>query len=274
MTGGVLAVAWSPVGADLLTGCKDRIARLWRAPGPEPVDKFKGHLSWVGAVAWHLSGTCFATGSMDRTVRLWSPESDSMRHLLHAGTGDATCLAFDRAGTRLWVGGSDGTVRIWGLASKNWEQTVSAHSGIVTAVTPSNATDLVATAGTDGSVRFWTSTDASCVREVLRRRCVGRVVELHWHPSCRNGCRPWSQDHQVLGRPSQAWPLGSQRRRDSSGVVPERRDSREWMFERHRPTLDGADPDSLPDYLAARPRGHDHGARMGPRLEDSRISFT
>src|SRR5262249_28077534 len=66
---GVLAVAFSPDGKKVLTGSRDKTARLWDATTGKELQKFEGHASSVTSVAFSPDGKEVVTGSLDHNAR-------------------------------------------------------------------------------------------------------------------------------------------------------------------------------------------------------------
>jgi WD40 repeat protein len=67
----VLAVAFSPDGAQLATGSYDEAARLWEASSGGELARME-HGSPVLAVTFSPDGVSLVTGSSYKTARLWT----------------------------------------------------------------------------------------------------------------------------------------------------------------------------------------------------------
>ncbi len=67
----VRAVAFSPDGQTILTGCYDGTARLWDAATGRPIGQPLAHSGRVTSVAFSPDGKTILTGGQDKTARLW-----------------------------------------------------------------------------------------------------------------------------------------------------------------------------------------------------------
>ena len=105
------AVAWSPDGHHILTGSRDRTARIWDATTGDNTLTLT-LTRWVTAVAWSPDGTHILTASGDGTARIWDATTgDNTLTLTH--TDPVTAVAWSPDGTHILTASEDGTARIW-----------------------------------------------------------------------------------------------------------------------------------------------------------------
>jgi len=67
-SGGVVAIAFSPDGRQILSGSWDRTVKLWDAATGREIRTYSGY---SGGVAFSPNGKQIISGSNDGTVRLW-----------------------------------------------------------------------------------------------------------------------------------------------------------------------------------------------------------
>jgi WD40 repeat protein len=95
---GVRALAWSPDGQRVATGCDDGNVYLFQPAQPEPMRILASHQSAVANVAFHPSGRILVSDGWDGTLRLWDPESGELFTTLEV---PAYHLRFSHDGRRL-----------------------------------------------------------------------------------------------------------------------------------------------------------------------------
>src|SRR5207245_5261446 len=72
----VTAVALTRDGTKIVTGSRDKIARVWDLERPDKAIEIKGHSDAITAVAVMGDGRII-TGSSDTTARIWNPTATS-----------------------------------------------------------------------------------------------------------------------------------------------------------------------------------------------------
>jgi tetratricopeptide (TPR) repeat protein len=111
----VQSVAFSPDGKTIVTGCWDKMARLWDAATGRPLGQPIPHDDPVGLVTFSPDGKTILTGSGNST-RLWDatgrPLSPPLDH-----SAPALVAAFSPDGRTILARSSDKTVRLWDAAT-------------------------------------------------------------------------------------------------------------------------------------------------------------
>jgi tetratricopeptide (TPR) repeat protein len=114
--GEVVALAFSPDGKLLLTGCSDGMGRLWDVATGKPRLALK-HQGAVVAVAFSPDGQTFLTGSWDGAARVWKTASGEPACPPLAHQGKVLAVAFCRDGRTVLTGSEDWTARLWDAAT-------------------------------------------------------------------------------------------------------------------------------------------------------------
>jgi WD40 repeat protein len=109
----ILAMTFSPDGKRILTGSRDRTARLWD-PATGEFQSF-AHDDDVNAVAFAADGKWFLTGSSDKLARHWDVATGTLlaRPLRHSNPVRGVAISAD--GQTLATGTLQGSVQLWEL---------------------------------------------------------------------------------------------------------------------------------------------------------------
>ena len=108
---------FSPDGRYVLTGSRDRLARLWEIATRKVVTAFRGHQGAVTGVAFSPNSSIVATAGADRTARIWDLNGGQALAVLSGHAGAVNAVAFSADGLQLVTGGADRTVRVWDVAT-------------------------------------------------------------------------------------------------------------------------------------------------------------
>jgi len=151
----VYAVAFSPDGRTILTGCSDHTARLWDAATGQPRGNPLRHEGVVVAVAFSPDGKTVLTGSGDHTARLWDvatgkPQLAPMRH-----KDRVSGVAFSPDGKTVLTGSLDDTAQLWDAATAKALGDPLPHNGRVWAVAFSPDGKTIVTGCSDNNARLW-----------------------------------------------------------------------------------------------------------------------
>jgi WD40 repeat protein len=137
----VNSVVFSGDGQYLLTGCQDKMVRLWSIDKDRQERRLEGHKGPVGRVAFSADGkqafsASFWGGDTDNTIRFWNTESGKETDKLQVG-GEGHLLmatAFSADGRRALTGHHNGDVRLWDLTTKKKLAQFSKHKYPVSSV--------------------------------------------------------------------------------------------------------------------------------------------
>jgi serine/threonine protein kinase len=152
---GVLAVAFSPDGREVLSGGADGTVRLWEAQTGREVACMMGHRDKVWAVAFFPDGKRALSAGKDRSVRLWDVERGREIRSFEARTNRSLALSPD--GKYALTGSvSDGMVRLWEAETGREKSRLKGHMSwvLAAAFAPSGKPGAL-TASADGTARLW-----------------------------------------------------------------------------------------------------------------------
>jgi WD40 repeat protein len=112
-SGEVWAVAFSPDGKRMVTGGKDKTARIWDRESGKTLHVLSGHEGGVTGASFSPDGKWVATCSDDKTIRLWDAEAGKQTGSCLGHTNVLKNVAFSPDGRKLLSAADDNTVRLW-----------------------------------------------------------------------------------------------------------------------------------------------------------------
>jgi WD40 repeat protein len=152
--GEITSLAFSNDGRRIVTGGRDRLARIWNGFNGKLLHELVGHQGQVLDVAIGPGGTEVATVSTDGTGRIWDAVTGLLRASLFGHTNFVGSVAFSPDGQSVVTASRDGTARTWALNGRPLA-TLAGHDDVVDLALFSPDGYLVATGGADGTVRIW-----------------------------------------------------------------------------------------------------------------------
>ncbi|HEY1378608.1 MAG TPA: c-type cytochrome domain-containing protein [Gemmataceae bacterium] len=158
----VLGVAFSPDGRRLVTGSRDKTAKVWDLAKKEVTATFPEHQAAVYGVAVRADGKTAVTVGADKSLRLWK-EEDGKPIRAVGGHGDEVYrVVSNPAAVVLATASADKTVRLW-KEDGGPLRTLTGLGDQVYAVAISPDGARVAGGAWDGEVRVWSVDDGKPV---------------------------------------------------------------------------------------------------------------
>ena len=182
----VNAVACSPDGETVLTGCEDGTAMLWDMQTGRPRGKPLRHEKGIWGVAFSPDGKTVLTGSGDKTARLWNavtgePKGEPMRH------DDAVlAVAFGPNDKTVLTGCSDGgagMALLWDLRTDPPQVKRLPHPKRVLAVAFDPSGEKILTGCEDNLARLWDARTMKAQDKPLRH--MQQIVAVKFSPDSK-----------------------------------------------------------------------------------------
>ncbi len=152
--GEITSLDFSADGNRVVTGGRDRLARIWSGNSGRLLHELSGHQGQVLDVAIGAGGTEVATASTDGTGRIWDAVTGTLRAPLFGHTNFVRTVDFSPDGQSVVTSSPDGTARTWSLGGRRLA-TLAGHDGAVLDARFSPDGFTVVTGGEDGTVRLW-----------------------------------------------------------------------------------------------------------------------
>ncbi len=152
--GEITSLAFSTDGRRIITGARDRLARIWNGFNGKLIHELAGHQGHVLDVAIGAGGAEVATASTDGTARIWDGVTGQLRAPLFGHTNFVRTVDFSPDGQSVVTASVDGTARTFGLNGRRLA-TLAGHTGAVADARFSPDGFTVLTGGEDGTVRIW-----------------------------------------------------------------------------------------------------------------------
>jgi WD40 repeat protein len=161
----IYAVAFSPNGAQVLSGSRDKTLKLWDTASGHMIRTFVGHSEPIVSVAFSPDGARVLSGGDDKTMKLWDVQTGQLLHsFMHSGW--VVSVAFSPDGKRVLSGSDDKTLKLWDVASGQLARTYTGHSSTVTSVAFSRDGSRILSGSKDGSIKLWDTASGHLIRTV------------------------------------------------------------------------------------------------------------
>jgi WD40 repeat protein len=150
------ALAVSPSGDEVASGCRDDYLYLWKIGSESAPARKIRHTNPVLAVTYSPDGRFIATGCDDHTARIWSVTSGEQQGEPFYLNGRPTALRFTAGGNAVLVSGTQDTdVDCYDAKTHNSLYLPLPHPTGVSHITSNSDGSLVITVTNDGVARLW-----------------------------------------------------------------------------------------------------------------------
>lgn len=179
----VTAVAFSPDGKLLATGCYGRVT-VWDVTKGEPAFTLTSVLGAVNDLRFSPDGQLLAVAggqpSAKGDLRLFNVADRKLIGTLAGHEDQVASICFSPDGKRLASGSYDKTVRIWNVASRAVERVATGHSDFVHAVAFSPDGTQLASVSKDRAVKVIEVATGKSLLTMSDRN--DDALSLAWHP--------------------------------------------------------------------------------------------
>ena len=164
----ITAMRMSSDGRYLLTGSRDKTARLWDVSKAAQLQKFQCQ-AIVRCVDISSDGRLAAAASEDGIIQIWNTGSGNEVHQLKGHNGVIQCLQFSPDGSRVLSGGDDKLAILWDAVTGKEVCRCEGHSRRICGVGFSGNGDHLLTASDDKSVRIWDAVTGKETKLAIKR---------------------------------------------------------------------------------------------------------
>ncbi|HYX50606.1 MAG TPA: serine/threonine-protein kinase, partial [Ktedonobacteraceae bacterium] len=161
----VLALAWSPDGAYIVSATVNNAIHVWDATSGCHLYSHRDPIktsTWTSSLAWSPDGEHIACGSDDKLVRVWQVERDDSitlkPEITYRGHSSwVNAVSWSPDGNRIASGSDDKTVHVWQLnCTGDVEiEIYRDHSLWVTTLAWSPNGNYIASGGNDAAIHVW-----------------------------------------------------------------------------------------------------------------------
>ncbi len=129
--GTVTSVSFSPDGSRIVTGGRDRTAKVWDARTGTALLELRGHMGTVNGASFSEDGARVVTGSDDGTAKVWDARTGSALFDLGGQMSAVTSASFSPDGARILTGSRDRTAKVWDARTGAALLELRGHNGYV-----------------------------------------------------------------------------------------------------------------------------------------------
>ncbi|XP_029978874.1 protein FAN [Sphaeramia orbicularis] len=149
---GVNAIALSPAGTLLVSGCKDGTVTIWDTSSYGALQQIPCHAAAVHHMAFSPDSRHVLSVGADSCMKVIDVQTGMVISSVKSEE-EQRCFCWD--GNSVLCGGQSGDLLLWDLLSNTVTRRISAHSGAVTAMWMNDLNTTVITGGDDRQMIFW-----------------------------------------------------------------------------------------------------------------------
>jgi len=192
---GILGVAYSPQGDQIVSGGRDMTVRLWDVETGECRETMIGHTGDVKMVLFSPKGDHIASVGDDNTVRLWNVGAGASRKISNDHRGSVSSLVYSPKRNQIASCSWDSTIRLRNAETGVHIRTLTVHSGSVDVISYSPQGDQLVSCSNDKTIRLWDVESGSCrhiltghtgaVRDVVFSPQGNQIASASWDKTVR-----------------------------------------------------------------------------------------
>ena len=126
---GVRVALFSANGAEIVTACRNGVAKIWDAKTGKEIATLNGHKEMIEGVAFSPDSERLVTASRDTTAMLWDAKTGKQLAELKGHAEWLSGVEFNHDGTRIVTSSSDKTARVWDGKTGALIRTLEGHDG-------------------------------------------------------------------------------------------------------------------------------------------------
>ena len=162
----VTAIAWSDDGTRLVSGSRDKSAKVFDAKNGELLVSYSGHAAAVRGVAFLPDGKQVVSSGTDKKLHRW--EVDGAKKVAEVSVG-GEAYKIVRGDSFVFVPGADSQLRRINLSDNKVVLSLAGYQDWVLSAAMHTGTNQVAGGALNGEIRLWNATDGTIVRNWIAK---------------------------------------------------------------------------------------------------------